>query len=196
MTYDIEKIKRDTQAIWEATQPWCVSMYLGGSLVDGCISDPHDIDIIFFSEKACDKIRISRLIRDYLRKKGITGNSKEGEYDYMQVRCIEFEENAYGSYINKMMVKIRGRDIDFSFDVIGDDRGLYRLIAAQAIGRIESGRINPKRLYQVVRGLYVMENGSYELTKEQAADVQALHDCDAEAYARLLPWAKETVAHG
>ena len=94
------------------------------------------------------------------------------------------------------MVKIRGRDIDFSFDVIGDDRGLYRLIAAQAIGRIESGRINPKRLYQVVRGLYVMENGSYELTAEQAADVQALHDCDAEAYARLLPWAKETVAHG
>ena len=61
-------------------------------------------------------------------------------------RTKQREEHAYGSYINKEMIKLVGQDIPFEFDVIDKDREEYKKILIEAINKLDTGKIrNQKR---------------------------------------------------
>lgn len=168
LNYDIKLI----QDIFEYLQPYCISIYLGGSSCQKYIKNIGDIDFICFADEPINMCNIRRLLHIYAKYHEIPSN-----YDFIQVRTKQDEERSYGSYINKMMIKLVGEDIDFKFDVIDKDRDEYIKTVGKAIDDIKSGEIkNKKRWYQIYQGLCIVKNGSYELTEEQIEKLNILHD--------------------
>ena len=75
------------------------------------------------------------------------------------------------------MIKLVGEDINFTFDVIDKDREEYKQILRETVEKILSNKIrNQKRWYQILRGVYILINNSYELTEHQRKEINILHD--------------------
>jgi hypothetical protein len=138
---NFDQIKEIATNIYKYLQPHCVAIYLGGSICESLIENVHDIDFICFSDKPVDMCYIRRGLHFYQKKHQLPEN-----YDFLQVRTKQKEEHAYGSYINKKMIKLIGEDIDFNFDVINKDREEYIKILQEAKNQLLTNYIkNPKR---------------------------------------------------
>ena len=158
--------------IFNNLQPYCIAIYLGGSICEGFIKNTHDIDLICFSDRPIDMCHIRRLLYFYQQKNELPEN-----FDLIQVRTKQKEEHAYGSYINKKMIKLIGTDIDFEFDVINKDRSEYKGILLRTIDKLNRKQIrNQKRWYQILRGYYILKNNSYELSEEEINIINIVHD--------------------
>lgn len=135
------EIQQTAEKVFNYLQPYCIAIYLGGSRCENIIENPHDVDFICFSDKPVDMCHIRRLLYFYQRKNPLPKN-----YDFIQVRTKQKEEHAYGSYINKKMIKLIGEDIEFNFDIIDKDRKEYEQILVETIDKLNCGKIkNPKR---------------------------------------------------
>ena len=171
----MENINTITQIaiqLYNFLQPYCISIFLGGSACEDIIENPHDIDIICFSDLPREMYNIRRDIQKFLKEYDIPTN-----YDFLQVRTKQREEHAYGSYINKKMIKLIGEDVVFTFDVIDKDRTEYIKILKETSEKLLSGKIrNQKRWYQIYRGLCILINNSYAITSDQKNEINILHD--------------------
>jgi hypothetical protein len=135
------EIKEQAEHLFKYLQPYCIAIYLGGSLCEGLIKNAHDVDFICFSNKPVDMCHIRRLLYFYKQKNNIPEN-----FDFIQVRTKQREEHAYGSYINKKMIKIVGEDITFDFDVINAHREEYKNILVDTVEKLDTKKIkNQKR---------------------------------------------------
>ncbi len=167
-----EDIINVAKEVFKALRPYCIAIYLGGSSCQDFIKNKHDIDFICFSDKPVDMCHIRRCLYFYSKKHPLPEN-----YDFIQVRTKQKEEHAYGSYINKQMIKLVGEDIEFKFDVISHDRKEYVEILKDTIDKLNFGKIrNQKRWYQVIRGYYILKNNSYDLTEEEKVIINQVHD--------------------
>ena len=167
-----EDIIKKAEDIYNHLRPFCVSIYLGGSYCQDYIKNKGDIDFICFGKKPVDMCHIRRLLYFYQKK-----NDLPAEYDLIQVRNKQNEEHAYGSYINKEMIKLVGEDIEFNFDVINKDRKEYIEILKNTIDKLNEGKIrNQKRWYQILRGYYILKNNSYDLSQEEIEILNKVHD--------------------
>lgn len=138
ITNEIRAIAED---VFNYLQPYCIAIYLGGSLCEGIIENAHDVDFICFSDKPIDMCHIRRLLFFFQQKYELPEN-----FDFIQVRTKQREEHSYGSYINKKMIKIIGEDINFEFDVINTHREEYKQILIKTIEKLNKKRIkNQKR---------------------------------------------------
>lgn len=165
-------IQETAEKIFKYLQPYCIAIYLGGSLCEGIIKNAHDIDFICFSDKPVDMCHIRRQLYFYQLKNELPEN-----FDFIQVRTKQREEHAYGSYINKKMIKLIGEDINFEFDVIKTHREEYKEILIKTINKLNIQRIrNQKRWYQILRGYYILKNNSYDLTEDQKEILNIVHD--------------------
>jgi hypothetical protein len=141
LKYNIVELKRIAEDVYNYLQPYCISIYLGGSICENIIENTHDIDFICFSDKPVDMCHIRLGLHFYQKKHQLPEN-----YDFLQVRTRQREERAYGSYINKKMIKLIGEDIEFNFDVINKDRKEYIKILQETKNQLLSNRIkNQKR---------------------------------------------------
>jgi len=168
-----QEIKDLAKRIYDACQPYCISIYYGGSRVNKYIKNPGDYDFILFGRTPEDMCHIRRVLFRYLNK------NSDIHYinDFSQVRNKEIEEHSYGSYINNMMIKLVGEDIEFKFDIIDKNREEYKQILKETIVKLNEGKIkNQKRWYQIYQGLCIMNNNSYELTEKQIKNINILHD--------------------
>lgn len=169
---DLKQIKKIAESIYEYAQPYCIAVYLGGSLCENIIDNPHDIDFICFSELSSEKYPLGWKIQAFLKE-----NPLVEECDFVQIRTKQKEEHSYGSYINKRMIKLVGEDINFTFDVINKNRSEYIQILKDTVEKLLTGKIkNQKRWYQLLRGSYILINNSYEISKEQKNEINILHD--------------------
>ena len=167
-----KEIKNYVEDVYYALQPYCIAIYLGGSYCQDYINNKGDVDFICFADKPVDMCHIRRLLHFYFRK-----NECPENYDFIQVRTKQREEHAYGSYINKEMIKLIGQDIPFEFDVIDKDREEYKRILIETINKLDFGKIrNQKRWYQILRGYYILKNNSYELSEEEKEILNKVHD--------------------
>lgn len=114
---------RVAEDIFPFLQPYCIAIYLGGSICEGIIENSHDVDLICFSRTPVEMCRIRICLGKYL-----TRNKVPAKYDFLQIRNTQSEEQDYGSYINKKMIKLIGEDINFEFDVITGHREKYKQI--------------------------------------------------------------------
>ena len=162
----------ELEKLYEFLQPECVAIYLGGSSCNKYVQHPKDVDYICIGRTPYDLLDITRKLARYYKGKVYT---KYGD-DLLQVRCIEREEHSYGSYINKMMTKLIGEDIEFKFDVINDNRNEYIDILKGTIVKLNEGKLNKKRWYQVYMGISILQNNSYELNDDQVRKLNILHD--------------------
>ena len=160
------------EKVFPFLQPHCVAIYLGGSVCEGIIEDNHDLDFICFSRTPVEMCRIRQCLGKY-----IAHNDVPAECDFIQIRNTQKEEQDYGSYINKKMIKLVGEDISFEFDVIDTHREKYKQILIDTVNKLLTGEIkNQKRWYQILRGAYILANNSYDLTVEQKREINILHD--------------------
>lgn len=160
------------EKIFKWLQPYCIAIYLGGSRCSPYIKNPHDIDFICFADKPIDMCHIRRLLHFYF-----LDNPVDELCDFIQVRCKQREEFAYGSYNNRLMKKLVGEDINFKVDIIRKDRAQYIKILKETINKLDKGIIgNQKRWYQVLYGYFIVLNRSYELTPEQVEIINIVHD--------------------
>lgn len=168
----IEEIKEIANDVFAYLQPYCIAIYLGGSSCQDFITNKGDIDFICFSEKPVDMCHIRRLLYFYQKK-----HELPKECDFIQVRNATNEERSYGSYINKEMMKLVGKDIEFKFDVVKSNREEYANVLAQTIEKLDSGKIrNQKRWYQVLRGYLILKKKTYRLNKSEKAMLNEVHD--------------------
>lgn len=169
---NVNQIKQTAEEVYNYLQPYCIAIYLGGSMCEGIIKNTHDIDFICFSDKPVDMSYIRMGLHFYQKKHRLPEN-----YDFLQVRTKQKEEHSYGSYINKKMIKLVGEDIDFTFDVVDKDREEYIKTLHETKDQLLSNRIkNQKRWYQILRGIYILINNSYEVTDEQKREINILHN--------------------
>ena len=173
-------IKRNIKSIacnmYKKLQPYVIAIYLGGSSVDKYIKNKGDVDYIIFVRKASDKPIVQNLINFIFGLK-INEFNKVDNQDFMNIRTLEKEEKEYGSYINKMMIKLVGQTIKFEYDVIDKDREDYiKKLKAKILDLTKNRWKNQKRWYQILRGIYIIKNKSYKLTKEQAENINKFHD--------------------
>ena len=138
---NVNQIKQTAEEVYNYLQPYCIAIYLGGSMCEGIIKNTHDIDFICFSDKPVDMSYIRMGLHFYQKQHQLPEN-----YDFLQVRTKQREEHSYGSYINKKMIKLVGEDIDFNFDVINKDREEYIKILQEAKNQLLTNYIkNQKR---------------------------------------------------
>lgn len=162
----------ELQKLFNYLQPYCIAIYLGGSICEGIIKNTHDYDFICFSDEPVDMNHIRRLLYFYQRE-----NQLPEDFDFLQIRTKQVEEHAYGSYINKKMIKLFGEDINFEFDVLNTHREEYKNILIDTITKLNTNKIiNQKRWYQVLRGYYILKNNSYDLNEEQKEILNIVHD--------------------
>jgi len=167
-----EDIIKMAEEMYKYLQPYCIAIYLGGSYCQDYIKNKGDVDFICFADKPVDMCHIRRLIYFYYKHHNVPD-----EYDFIQVRTKQKEEHAYGSYINKEMIKLVGQDIPFEFDVREKDREEYKKILIETINKLDFGKIrNQKRWYQVLRGYYILKNNSYDLSEEEKDILNKVHD--------------------
>jgi hypothetical protein len=134
-------IKHTAEQLYKYLQPYCIAIYLGGSICEGIVENPHDIDFICFSDLPREMCDIRRGIHFFTKEHDLPKT-----YDFVQVRTKQKEERAYGSYINKKMIKLIGEDLEFKFDVINKHRADYIDILKNAINDLCSNKIlNQKR---------------------------------------------------
>ena len=169
---DIEQIKKLATEMFWIMQPYCVSIYLGGSICEGIINNPHDIDFICFVDYPRHKHYLRMIIHKYIEKHQLSS-----QFDFIQIRVTNQEEHAYGSYINKKMILLVGRKLLFHFDVINLHRDEYKQILISTINDLNNNKIqNKKRWYQVVRGFYILKNNSYALSEQEKEIINIIHD--------------------
>lgn len=169
---DLKQIKKIAESIYEYSQPYCIAIYLGGSLCEDIIKNPHDVDFICFSNLASEKYQLGWKIQAFLKN-----NNLPEEYDFCQIRTKQKEEHAYGSYINKKMINLVGENINFNFDIIKTNRAEYIQILKSTVEELNLGKIkNQKRWYQIYRGICILLNNSYDVTEEQRKEINILHD--------------------
>ena len=161
--------------LFNKLQPLCKAIYLGGSRVNKYIKNPHDYDYILFVDNDEDKRKLMIKIGHIFHLRG--GININGLDDYMNIRIINEEEHSYGSYINKLQKKLVGEDVEFIFDIIDKNREEYINILLKTINKFENRKIKPtKRWYQILNGIFILKNNSYELTKEQIEIINDVHD--------------------
>jgi len=168
----IEDYINIAEKVYKALYPYCIAIYLGGSSCQDYIKHKHDVDFICFAREPVNMCHIRRLLFFFLKN-----NDVPSTYDFIQVRTSQREEHAYGSYINKQMIKLVGEDINFTFDVIDKNRNEYISILQATINKLDRMKIaNQKRWYQVVRGYYILLHDSYDLTEEEIEIINKIHD--------------------
>lgn len=168
----LDELRKEVLPIFTYLQPYCISIYLGGSLCEEIIENTHDIDFICFSDQPIDMCHIRRLLFFYQRDNKLPEN-----WDFIQVRTKQREEHSYGSYINRKMIKLCGEDIEFNFDVININRDEYKKILVDIIDKLDTNKIrNQKRWYQVIRGYFILKNNSYDISDEQKSIINIVHD--------------------
>lgn len=181
--------------------PLCKAVYLGGSRVLGFIDGCHDVDIICFYDSSDGQFAwpsqyIASLRANVMRLAAETGGNALNKivldadtgvaYDLAQLRDMANEEREYGSYVNRLMVKLAGEDVEFGFDILGKDRGYYADKLRETVCRLCDPQypLNQKRWYQVCVGTCMLENGSYDLTDMQKEDANVLHGMEPETAER------------
>lgn len=165
MTYSVENIER----VYNALQPECKAIYLGGSAVESYINNPHDIDFICFAQNEMARLRMLVKLIKYQKVNASLFTSEE---DWLQTRSIDNEEQTYGSYIYRDMQLVAGEAISFKLDILGGDYNKYIDILKTNINTIT----NTKRFYQLYRGALIVSKNSYELTDEEKDELNQLHD--------------------
>lgn len=179
MIFEIQSILNKYPRIKDYTR----AIYKGGSSVDPVLNNPHDCDYIWF---ATTRRKSNLLI--YLRDLGFLKNSsnskittcKQGEkeyhLDFSQVRGEPYTQITWFSYLDVLMEKVVGEDCCPKTDIITTHRLEFYKCLYEKMIELQNGRIkNQKRWYHLLRGIYILINNSYEVTKEQKREINILH---------------------
>ena len=173
----------DINNIFSIVSDYCNAIYYGGSRVDPVISNPHDYDYICFAKHLHRQSLIRCLYKNNLKQKHYINNCKKActldkpDYDFSQIRVYPYTQITWFSYLDILMIKVVGEDVCPKTDIINEHREEFIGCLKTKMDSLLHGKIhNQKRWYHLLRGAYILINNSYEVTPEQKAEINMLHD--------------------
>lgn len=177
----------DIEAIFQLIEPYCAAVYYGGSRVDPVINNPHDYDYICFTKPLYKYGLLQCLRKNNLRATLSTKTkkttqkvhevSKEFLADFSQVRAFPYTQITWFSYLDVLMIKLKGEDVCPKTDVIKEHRLEFLRCLYEKATLLKTGKMrNQKRWYHLLRGVYILQNNSYEVTEDQRKEINILHD--------------------
>jgi hypothetical protein len=172
----------DTNSVFKVLSNYCAAIYYGGSRIDPVIDNPHDYDYICFAKH----MQIQNL-RRLLCKNNLTTTCSKNKTsskeindnlnDFSQIRGYPYTRITWFSYLDSLMIKVVGEDICPKTDVIYEHRHEFIKCLKEKADELLCGKIkNQKRWYHLLRGTYILINNSYDVTPEQRAEINTLHD--------------------
>ena len=63
---DSRVINEKANKIFQILQPYCTAIYLGGSMTQSYINNPHDVDFICFADNEINRMKMVFLLRRYI----------------------------------------------------------------------------------------------------------------------------------
>jgi hypothetical protein len=178
----------DIKAIFDYVADDCVAIYYGGSRVDPVIDNPHDYDYICFAKRLRSQRLRQKLVKAKLaasgsiskkeREKQLAVQSQDSpERDFSQIRVVPYTQITWFSYLDSLMTKVMGEDVCPKTDIISEHRAEFiECLKTKAKELIDGKILNQKRWYHLLRGVYILQNNSYEVTEEQRREINILHD--------------------
>ena len=123
----------------------------GSSLL---LNNYRDIDYIYYYENDYEKV-------------------SDRHKDIHYVPIDKAKRIFLGCYIYSLMEHVWGIDLGFDTFNLFDHEKEYHALLKKYVGWLKT---NDKNWYHVLVGVYMLENRKIELTKEQLANVQKVHD--------------------
>lgn len=162
---------------------YCHAIYYGGSRVDPVVDNPHDYDYICFAKPLqrhnllrlmCkNKLRVGRSARAACENK----KTEVLVQDFSQIRVYPYTQITWFSYLDSLMICVAGEPVCPKTDIIYEHRDEFIVCLKEKADALLCGKIkNQKRWYHLLRGAYILLNNSYEVTSEQRAEINTLHD--------------------
>lgn len=146
----------------ESLKPNIIAVYKVGSSVIPWINNPHDVDYCVYTQ--CERHH-GRLMPLYEAR-------QSGECVFCRPTSSISTPHIY-SYIEMFREKVFGEDVEM-YNILNDVDNYKKCLIEKGLG-YEYTPIT-KKWYHILTGIYIIENGKYELTDEQIANVQLCHD--------------------
>ena len=150
-----------TQTQLDAYKPWLISVVKKGSSVLPWIKNPRDKDYIFYvTDNTCSE----RLVEVHKLQ------PKEecwlfDTFDNCHARVYSYQDN--------FSVPIYGTNFP-QFDIFKNKEQYKQRLVSHGLNKTFNSRY--KGWYHILTGIYMLNNGSYDLTPEQAENVRLCHD--------------------
>lgn len=182
---NIENLTLILNKNWNDLEQYCCAIYKGGSRVDPIINNPHDYDYICFAKDLQRHHLLRKLYKLDLKIVGSKNNKKimhvksnqQLDTDFSQIRVYPYTQITWFSYLDILMEKAIGEDVCPKTDVINEHRAEFLNELKKKMNLLINGTIrNQKRWYHLLRGAYILQNNSYEVTSEQKREINILHD--------------------
>lgn len=150
-----------TNEILEQFKPWLISVAKIGSSVIPWIDNPHDADYIFVVQNNQD-IKKSVELRKY-----------QPNNECWLLVPEERSLTMIGVYQYHWLEPVFGEKFP-QYDIFEHLDEYKETLVFRGLGKIFDPDF--KHWYHILSGIYIIENGKYELTEEQAANVRLCHD--------------------
>lgn len=150
-----------TNEILEQFKPWLISVARVGSSVLPWIDNPRDTDYLFIVEN------------HRLPKKSIELRKYQPSNECWLIVPLERTLNTVGIYQYHWLEPIFG-DTFPKYDIFEHLEEYKETLVRRGLGYIFDTGF--KYWYHILTGIYLIENGKYELTDEQTANVRLCHD--------------------
>jgi hypothetical protein len=101
--------------------------------------------------------------------------------DFSQIRVFPYTQITWFSYLDPLMIKLKGADVCPNTDIIVEHRKEFLNCLNEKAKLLLNGTMrNQKRWYHILRGLYILINNSYDVTEQQRKEINTLHDLAAD----------------
>ena len=153
----------DVNVLREKFAPWLVAIYHTGSSVCPWIENPNDADYLIIVANLPDR-RVAELyeLKPECETWLVTSvGKKQNPRIFSYERC--FEQILYGDFVES--------EGYFIFDHTDEYK---QCLVDKGLGKPLDTRF--KFWYHILTGIYLLDNGEYELTDEQIANVRLCHD--------------------
>lgn len=143
-----------------ASIPWIKTVAKTGSSTLPWIKHPNDVDYLFI----CGKVPSGREHNNFFRQKPDTecwlSRMMSSKFDHIWAYELPFMQVCYGTELPK-------------WDIFEQQTEYKKILIDYGLDNPHS---NIKMWYHVLTGIYMLDNGDYFLTEEQAENVNLCHD--------------------
>jgi len=185
-----EHILNKIKERYELVKDFCKAVIVGGSRSAPYIYNPHDYDVIFLFDNEEDAFQSVKIFsqehkkdKDWLLENHLAFiNMSQSFFEWI------LSHRDY-TYLTHYQEALFGNSDITRFNIL-EHKDEYRNVLKESIKfinkmYIEKEYIN-KSLYHILIGLYILDNDSYDLTKEQLDNANIIHDGKEEDKDKIL----------
>ena len=181
------------EIIYNKIKQYCTCIFIGGSYTYSFLNSHHDIDVFI----VCPTDEDRKNARNFIRKEDkecmdILASLKQNDHLVIMV-TTEFavlQWFAFSYQYNFKDAKVLfGNSIDFPKDIFtykGEYLAALQYTSEKIHFFLEKDNKVHKDLYYMLTGVYMLQNGSYDLTPEQIENINICHEYQDQDKMKVL----------